>query len=310
MNALAPATNDSCATPLRATAGGASAMFWLAGAIAVALAAWLTRALPGWAMMWAIAGTEFFILKIATLRGCTHRISGWRIALYLAAWPGMNAPTFLPTGAEDRLPAPAAELTWTLLKLALGLALAGWAVLHVADSPPLLVGWLGMLGIIFALHFGLFHVVSWLWRSAGLHAPPIMRAPIAATSLAEFWGERWNVAFAEAARRFIMRPLARRHGARFAGFIVFALSGLVHETVISLPARGGWGGPMLYFLLHALGIVVEKSATGHRLGLGRGVRGWCWMFLFTVVPLPLLFHAPFVRNVIVPFYRSLAALLP
>ena len=101
-----------------------------------------------------------------------------------------------------------------------------------------------------------------------------------------------------------------RRSARGAGLAVFAISGLLHETVISLPARGGWGGPTLYFLLHALGIEIEKSALGIRLGLGRGFRGWLWTLFVAVAPLPLLFHEPFVRNVIVPLYRSLAASLP
>ena len=91
---------------------------------------------------------------------------------------------------------------------------------------------------------------------------------------------------------------------------MFLLSGLVHETVISLPARGGWGGPTLYFVLQGLGAAFERSATGVCLGLGRGGRGRLWTLLVAAGALPLLFHTPFARNVIVPFYRSLAALLP
>jgi alginate O-acetyltransferase complex protein AlgI len=133
---------------------------------------------------------------------------------------------------------------------------------------------------------------------------------MAATSLAEFWGARWNTAFAVSARRFVLRPLARRCEVRLAGLLVFLLSGLIHETVISLPARGGWGGPTSYFLLQAVGAGVERTAIGARAGLGRGLRGWAWTVGWTIAPLPLLFHGPFVRNVIVPFYRTLSALLP
>jgi hypothetical protein len=91
---------------------------------------------------------------------------------------------------------------------------------------------------------------------------------------------------------------------------VFLVSGLLHETVISLPARGGWGGPTLYFLLQAAGVGFERSATGKHLHLGRAAIGRVWTFLVAVAPLPLLFHAPFVRNVIVPFYRALSAIVP
>jgi len=294
----------------------------LALAGAVALTAGLVTAMPAWIAMATLAGAEFFMLKFATLHGRGTRAAPRRVAGYLFAWPGMNAAAFLASGESrstgslpvlpDRKRADCpryGELACALAKLVGGLALAGWAVLHAIEASPLLVGWIGMLGIIFTLHFGVFHVVSWLWRAAGVDAPPIMRAPMAATSLTEFWGERWNVAFAESARRFIVRPLARRIGVRRAGLAVFVASGLVHETVISLPARGGWGGPTVYFLLHAFGVALEKSAWGVRVGLGRGVRGWLWTFLFTAAPLPLLFHAPFVGNVIVPLYRSLAAFL-
>jgi len=171
------------------------------------------------------------------------------------------------------------------------------------------VGWLGMVGIIFTLHFGLFHLVSCAWRAAGVDAPPIMRAPIAARSLAEFWGERWNVAFAESARRLLVRPWARGWGVRRAGAGVFVVSGLVHETVISLPAGGGWGGPTCYFLLQGAGVALEKSALGRRCGLGEGLRGRLWALGCATLPVPLLFHAPFVTRVIVPFFRFLKEVL-
>ena len=38
------------------------------------------------------------------------------------------------------------------------------------------------------LHFGLFNVAAGLWRLAGVDARPLFRAPLAARSLADFWG--------------------------------------------------------------------------------------------------------------------------
>lgn len=319
--ALSDRAEPSAGTPRRFAA--ARWLGWGLGSGTIALVWGLTRTGPAWLAMSAIAATSFFALKLATLRGSWKAAAPWRIAGYLFAWPGMNAQRFLAgegcrrdtstsRGVSARMPSGCpryGELAFALAKLVGGLVCASWAMVHATEASPFVVGWVGMLGIIFTLHFGVFHAISWLWRAAGVDAPPIMRAPIAATSLAEFWGERWNVAFAESARRFIVRPLARRVGARRAGLAVFVVSGLVHETVISLPARGGWGGPTLYFLLQALGVALEKSAWGVRVGLGRGVRGWLWTFLFTATPLPLLFHEPFVGNLIVPLYRSLAAFL-
>jgi hypothetical protein len=271
---------------------------------------WYTREAPAWVVMWAIAGAEFFALKLLTLAGLWKTAPAWRLAAYLLLWPGMNAKAFLTTSLPATRAATGRELMVAMTKLAFGLAMAAWAVAHVTTASPLLIGWVGMLGIIFALHFGLFDLASWAWRRAGVAAMPIMRAPILATSLAEFWGERWNAAFADAARRFLFRPLARRWGAPRAGGLVFLVSGIVHETVISLPAHGGWGSPTLYFLLQAAGISLEKSAVGGRLGLGAGRPGWLWMLLVTAIPLPLLFHVPFVERVIVPFFQYIAKEAP
>ncbi|MEO5958330.1 MAG: MBOAT family protein [Opitutaceae bacterium] len=303
--------NTYVARPLAAAASPTVARRPNATAIAVAglvmcAGWWVTRGAPGWVAMWVIAGTEFLVVKVVTLRGQVGRSSpGW-IAAYMTAWPGMNAAAFLRRCDGSRVATPrAGELGFAVAKLAFGLVLVTWATCHATDAPPLAVAWIGMLGIIFTLHFGAFHLVSWLWRWSGVDAPPIMRAPLAAPSLAEFWSERWNVAFAESARRLLLRPLARRWGVRRAGAFVFLASGLVHETVISLPARGGWGGPTLYFLLQAAGIAAEKSDVGRRFGLGRGARGWAWMLAVTALPLPLLFHAPFAERVILPLFRFL-----
>jgi alginate O-acetyltransferase complex protein AlgI len=257
--------------------------------------------------MWALAGSEFFVLKWLMLSVVAdwRKASLGRLFAYFILWPGMDARAFLFDRDDKRPVAQPAELVWALLKLSGGLLAGGWATWFANTRQPMLVGWIGMIGIIFVLHFGLLHVVSWCWRRRGVNAPPIMRAPLASDSLASFWGGRWNAAFADAARKLLLRPLAHRFGVKGAGAIVFLVSGLVHESVVSVPAQGGWGGPTLYFLLQGAGIAVEKSPMGKTLGLGAGWRGWTWAVLLTALPLPLLFHPPFVHHVIVPFFQFL-----
>ena len=295
-------------SPTHAPAATTSVAF--AGLVLLPASAWwVTRGGPAWLNMWALAFAEFFALKLFTLHEAGGDLRDRRALAYLTLWPGLNARDFL----GERGPC----LDWKRLKVVVGAlanltlgAVLTWAASHLGDMPPLLAGWIGMLGLILLLHFGAFRLVAWAWCRAGVDAPPIMRTPIAATSLAEFWSARWNVAFAETARRFIFRPLARRVGAKTAGGAVFLVSGLIHESVLSLPAGGGWGGPTLYFALQAAGIAAEKSAAGHRLGLGAGGRGWLWTLGVTAAPVPLLFHAPFVGRVIVPFLREINLLLP
>ncbi|MBL9188060.1 MAG: hypothetical protein JNK23_11310 [Opitutaceae bacterium] len=286
----------------------ARAASWAAGLVVVAFAWWLVRDRTGWVVMLAVAGTEWAVLKLTTFRGYGEAASLWRAIGYLVAWPGMNARAFFGAPAENR--PGAGEIASAAAKTFLGFVLVAWAVRHAHEEAELTVAWVAVVGVLFALHFGVFHLLSCIWRAVGVDAPPIMRAPVMATSLAELWGARWNLAFADAARRFVLKPLARPIGGRGAGLAVFVVSGLVHESVVSLPARGGWGGPTAYFLLQAAGLAVERSAYGVRRGLGRGAHGWLWTVFVAVAPLPLLFHAPFARNVIVPLIRALADILP
>ena len=94
-------------------------------------------------------------------------------------------------------------------------------------------------------------------------------------------------------------------GALLAGFLI---SGLVHEVVISLPARAGFGLPTLFFLIQAGAILFERSAVGRRLGLGQGATGRLFTLAALALPAYGLFHPPFVYGVILPFMGAIGAL--
>ncbi len=164
-----------------------------------------------------------------------------------------------------------------------------------------------MIGIVFMLHFGLFHLLSLAWRRTGVKATPVMQNPLLAKSLADFWGARWNTAFNELAFRFTFRPLRRLTTPAVAMLAVFALSGIIHELVISLPARGGYGLPTLYFLAQGLGVIAERSRLGSAIGLGHGVRGWFFTLLVTASPVFWLFHPPFINHIILPMLTAIGA---
>jgi hypothetical protein len=93
-----------------------------------------------------------------------------------------------------------------------------------------------------------------------------------------------------------------------AGFLVFVLSGLIHDLVISVPARGGYGLPTTYFVLQGAGLTIERSQFGKRHGLGQGWRGWLFMTVVVATPVFWLFHPWFVLRVILPFMHAIHAL--
>jgi hypothetical protein len=281
-------------------------------------AAFLTRDLvPAWVFMWLFAFALFLGCKWLTWQRALRRGANpptVRSLSYLFAWPGMNATEFL--ASNERIGAWNLKFLWSLdfgaWSFALAKTLAGASVLYLAATGsfrtgPLATGWLTMVGIVMFLHFGLFDLLAFGWRSAGVNAQPVMRSPLLATSLADFWSKRWNTAFNALAHQLAFRPLARRWGVVTATMGVFLISGLVHEAVISLPARGGFGLPTAYFVLQGLGVLAERSAWGRRIRLGHGLRGWFFVMGFTAGPVFWLFHPVFINNVILPMLNAFGA---
>jgi hypothetical protein len=273
--------------------------------IALLVASWI----PRWGFMWAMAFALYAGCKWLTY--CQARVRGvasnrLRALGYLLAWPGMDATTFL--GGTDR-PAQPHPSAWmgAALKTLLGATLTWVVARTVVPVNPLLAGWLGMVGLTFMLHFGTFDLLSLGWRSIGVNAMPVMQNPLRSNSLAEFWGRRWNTAFHELAARFTFRPLRPIVGRTGATLLVFLVSGLIHELVISIPAHGAYGLPTGYFVLQGLGVAGERTRLGRRVGLGRGWRGWLFTVIVAAAPAFWLFPPLFVRNVILPMLAFIGA---
>jgi predicted DCC family thiol-disulfide oxidoreductase YuxK len=276
---------------------------WLPLLVLPVMADALHNALPAWMFMWLLALAIFLGCKWLTL--CRARTSPTRGAAfaYLFAWPGMDAESFLAGTAIDR-PRLGQWLIAGAETLA-GAILLWFAARGSLGFSPLFTGWLGMAGIVMMLHFGFFHLLSLGWLVAGRCVKPLMRSPLLATSLADFWGNRWNTAFHALANEFVFRRLARPLGVAWATFVVFLISGLVHDLVISVPASGGFGLPTGYFLLQGAGVLFERSKVGRGLGFARGWRGWLFMLTVTAAPAFWLFHPPFVHHVILPMLQAL-----
>ncbi len=279
-------------------------------AVAVPMVVWLvTTGLPTWVRMWALVGAEVLAVKWLMLRFALARgdapVRGRQLA-FLFGWAGTDATRFLRGTAE---PVQRVEWVWAAAHLLTGLACA-LAGAQLVATVPVAAAWLGMLGMVLAGHFGGTQLLALAWRTRGVDAPPLMRTPIAATSLADFWGARWNLAFAVPARDLLFKPLARRIGVPGAMLVVFAVSGLLHETVIALPAGTGWGWPTAYFLFQGVAVLFEKSAAGRALGLGRGGCGWFFVLACAAGPAWWLFPPDFATTVVAPMLSTLNLFTP
>jgi len=265
--------------------------------------------IPSWVFMWLLAFSIYVGLKWLTWWQARNNSvhPTWYSAAYLLGWPGMDADSFFRVTADVAHPRPA-EWLWAALKTTTGVALIWFVARTIPGRLMLIRGWIGMLGLILLLHFGIFHLLALLWRSCGVHADEIMRSPLKSQSLSEFWGRRWNLGFRQLSHELIFRPLVGRMGPRLAGFLVFVFSGLLHDLVISVPAGGGYGLPTLYFTIQGLGTAVEHSSAGKKLRVRRGLRGWLFMAAVTALPVFWLFHPPFVKHVIIPFMYAIRAL--
>jgi hypothetical protein len=221
-----------------------------------------------------------------------------QVATFAFGWVGMN-PREWDTSLEASLNPPRGITRFS----AGGMALLGGAILLWGIARrfphPLAAGWCGMVGLVLMLHFGLFRMLADYWRTRGHAVVPLMNEPAHARTIAEFWGQRWNRAFRDLVHPLVLRPLHRRYGPTPVLLACFVVSGLVHELVISVPAGAGYGLPFGYFMLQAAGQLIERRYH---------LRSWFFTHAFTLLPVGLLFHPPFVRQVMLPFFQTIGAL--
>jgi len=218
----------------------------------------------------------------------------------------MDAQAFLAASATKRV-APAKEYLAAIAKMLTGITLVWSGARVISLGRPLLGGWTGMMGLVLVLHFGTFHLIALAWQRAGLPVKPIMQQPLQSRSLNELWGKRWNLGFRKLSYAWVFQPLQKRFGAAVGTLGAFLASGLLHELVISVPARAGYGLPTAYFLAQGMGVLFERSEAGTRFGRCRGASGWAWTALVAAGPVYALFHPEFVTRVMVPFLSAVAS---
>jgi hypothetical protein len=227
-----------------------------------------------------------WIIKLAAL--LWQRSAGLRFRSHLGAviflfdWPGVSVAGFNDREAIPK--ATGARFLESWLSLVLGLAILICSSLAGRGESNLL-NYVSLLSILMIVHLGLVEVVADGIRLLGFSPASLFDRPYLAASLRDFWSLRWNRAFVDMNKIFILGPLRKKVSPAILTFSIFAVSGVLHEIGISYSDGVSWGSPLLYFLIQGIGMQVEKHWRFPRALV------WAWVFL----PLPLLFTPAFTN---------------
>ncbi len=245
--------------------------------------------------------------KIASLLclppGAWARFTRLRLLAY-CVWTGMQPRQFI-AGYRPAPDAPLPTVPGLLLNILTGVALLWLAPrLLPAATPRMIRFWIALIGVGFLELVARCDFWALIFRWMGFPVEKLWDCPIAATSLGDFWGRRWNRLVPGMLREVIFFPLARRAGARVALFAVFLYSGLYHE-IISFMTGSGYGGPTLYFLVQFGGVAVENSRPARRWLRGHPwlSRGWTWAVV--ILPVGLIVQPSLVEGYLIPTFAKL-----
>jgi Membrane bound O-acyl transferase family len=285
---------------------------WMLVVLATAGVERLCAGEPPGVRMLAVSGALFLgmkaVVSVEAQSAGGKPLEPWRWLAFAVAWPGMRSSLFTTAGMPP-LPGAGLLMRGGLRQFLMGwpLAFTAWLVWQEGRemlgplTACILATVLFLVGLSLMLHFGAFNVLAGLWRLAGVDCRPLFRAPLLARSLTEFWGRRWNLAFAEMTALAIYRPLSARLGRGTAMAGAFLCSGLLHELAISVPVLAGFGLPLSYFALQGVLVLAERRLERTRWAMSRW--GWLarvWTLGWLVLPLPALFHPWFLHGVVWP----------
>jgi Membrane bound O-acyl transferase family len=212
---------------------------------------------------------------------------------------GMQPRQFL-IGQRTVANAPIPTLAGIIGNAFIGAALL-WLVPRVlpAGTPWTFRFWIAITGFCFLFLFARFDFHALIFRAMGFPVEKLWDCPIAATTLGDFWGRRWNRIVPGGLREVVFLPVSRHLGAKVALLAVFLYSGFYHE-LFSFMANSGYGRPALYFLLQCLGVMIENTRRMRRLLRGRLWLARAWTFAVICLPIGLFLHPGLVHGYIVP----------
>jgi len=259
--------------------------------------------------MLSIIATTFSAMKVIAVtesyknKPLTLSFKQW--FTFAGGWAGMRAEPFEKLGGA---PAPGG---WPMVRMGTTRVLAGLLLIFIGHKLLLLnlnndllyvmVSACLLIGLSLILHFGMLSISAGMWRFSGVNTYLLFRQPAKATSLTEFWSKRWNIAFSEMTSVAIFRPLKNKIGPAAALMLAFIFSGLLHEFALSVPVNAGYGLPMIYFVIQGSVVLFEKLLISRKVKfLQNGIVASVWVFFWLVIPMPLLFHPEFIKQIVWP----------
>lgn len=224
------------------------------------------------------------VIKVAALLwqisdGLTFR-SRLGAVIFLFAWPGISVSGFTKRGDVATSTGSRFLEAWVTFLVGVGV-LVGVSFIGKGTSTAL--NYLALFSILLIVHLGLVQVIADGIRLLGFSPQNLFDRPYLSTSLRDFWSVRWNRAFVDMNKIFIMGPLRDKVPLAILTFSIFAISGVLHEIGISYADGVSWGSPLIYFVIQGVGIEIEKHRKFPRSLI------WAWILL----PVPLLFTPAF-----------------
>ncbi|KAJ1284555.1 hypothetical protein BS78_03G213400 [Paspalum vaginatum] len=161
---------------------------------------------------------------------------------------------------------------------------------------------------LYALHYlyciQIFLTLDLVFSSAALAAAALLgesmerqfRAPLAVSSVNDFWGRQWNLMAVDLLRASAYEPVRARWGRDAGVLAAFLMSGLLHELLYwYLTLQRPTGEMLLFFMFHAAVQIAERWARA--AGLWRPPRPAAYLLgtTFMVVTISEMFFGPFVR---------------
>jgi hypothetical protein len=151
----------------------------------------------------------------------------------------------------------------------------GMSLLRLAVGVALLYATAGLV----------FEVGGLCFLLMGYSLPIMHREPIAARSVGEFWGQRWNRIVSAWLRTFIFLPLARRRGVGMGALGSFFVSGALHGwPMLAALGTSAALSTMAFFIIQGFFVMAENRLAIHNWPVAMA-RAWTLIILLASSPL-------------------------